>query len=758
MTERIKRPIGIPAIQPVPVIVSSESSAQAQAWTGLLSNFAGVADKWADKVAVERGREQGLIEGANGAFVKRNPGRLSGAAFNQSAEIALRGKLDSDFKVHLQQAEAEYGSDLGAFQEDMNDFLAGQTSEVGESNPVVAKLHGMSVGPSYAAVTRRVQAKHDAEVDDRTKANLITYGETMQRETSVAARELSSADPDQVLSAQEIIINNFLKMQEQMAILASDGSRLISEQNAASANISYIQNVAENMFRGMIDNSLDIDAMMEQIESGDIEIAMLSENRGEPAFINVDPYLVLPRQRVEAIIRYGYAEANRRRTEDETASAAMVHSVRNSVDDSIARNANSGDGSLIPDEILLAADFTDLQILQYKEAFNDAGNNFSILQGMKGNSFEGRIAILQNLKEAVDVSGNDVDDQKMFGLAIKVNAQYEADLERDPAGVVMATDPALRKFASQLDTSPENFISVIGKSLEAQARQGVPSNLRRVLSNAEIESFKNQIASVEDSFELRRLLGSVQDQYGQYAPQVISEMIQFGKANRFLGVLMNLPLDDHSAGFFSELIMGNFTEIELSRPLGDRAKLIKEFAVSKFEEDFSPYLPPGNRRVGLLYMEAIHLLALDTATREGGDVEAVEQAFETLIGGQYEFIGGSVRVPKELYNNGVERGVSNINHILDSIVLDITPIDIFGSDARQPQADIDAAYIENLYLEGKLFTNRGETGVNIFDADGVAVEDMNGELITVTWDELSKIGLRSINADTTEVLGLGFNL
>lgn len=730
----------------LPIIETSGNEGTFKAAAALLMPLATKANQIADRAAAEKAQSEGVVAGDSGNFVQRSNNRISGRAFNQAADIALKGRLSADFRTALLQAENDFPDNPTKFNERVGGFLVGQMDESGESSPNVALLHKQSTGPSITAAMNRIQTRHERKVDLASLGAMGQYEETMLREGTIIARGMTDGSPNAWANGEDWLLHNYLDASTQWSQLAASGGTLLTPAQRTAKHIAFGQEFADNLLRGMGTNAVDATQFRNDMASGNIKIPMVVEDGGKPEVVQVDPYTILPRTKVDAILRHVDAEILRREREQKGVNARTKFNARQMAEAEIYKAGVNGDGELLPFEILSEV-LGESAALGLQDRFDAALDENLMRNTAIGQSSSGRDATQVQLDTLAQSESGDVTAIRKAEAFRMASGRINAALELDGFAAVGEMDSFVqskREAAVEIQT-PEAFQEYIQASKEAQIEQGIFPSRTRVTSNQDIANMVEVLDGAENAIQVREFMNAQVQRYGSHSPQMFAEMVSEGKASELLPILANLPQTGAASALLSGLIAGEVKQTDLDKLVSsDDRKDINESVFDIAEEKLDAYLPPGNTPTRLAQRRAMKLLATQLVSG-GKDVDdAVDAAYEVTFGVHYNLDSNSVRVPKTEYDENLGRALKDMDGIVDLVIGDIDASEIFSMDSRLPTDDVREIYLEGLRSHGKLYTNADETGVLIYDQYGNPVVDKDDVPITITWEILRSEGTRKV--------------
>lgn len=370
--------------------------------------------------------------------------------------------------------------------------------------------------------------------------------------------------------------------------------------------------------------------------------------------------------------------------------------------------------------------------LDYAVAF---GGNLSTL---KTASAEERAAILA--REASDLSSVDGYQRNKAELQALQDAakSIETALATDPARYVIQNVPAVEAAYNDMvdtmqsptgdqQTAAKRYAAVAQAEIERLTGKPATSWLPASYLSAVSQQFSSQPEGGEDAAQV---VSGLQDLWGRQWPDVYRQLVQ-AEAIPPEAVMIGSGMAEGPAARLAEV--SRVPLDELKKGLADSDTRDVRVDAGEALEDFRKVTQQyvgGEKQFSAAY-SAVERLAL-SYMRDGQDAgDAVDRAYNEVIGSRYEFFG-SYFVPKEQDPDAVSSGAAAMQDKIETIAgsLDV-PADIQGvsDDARR------AAYLSTLAAGGYWVTSPEQDGLTFMDPTGSAVT-IGGKPLRLTWDQL----------------------
>lgn len=368
---------------------------------------------------------------------------------------------------------------------------------------------------------------------------------------------------------------------------------------------------------------------------------------------------------------------------------------------------------------------------------------------------------------------------EIYDAAVNAVAREQRLRSEDPARAAQRSGAVSQAREIALAVEDEADLSVGGNGAAAarreqyarsvlaeQERLGVPAGARRVLTEAEASAYVAQYEQSDDRGRaLRDILLGVQE-YGELAPQVISELAEAGlpEGVRFAAAL---PGDPAVLTRYARALTNRATHEDRMKPSDIRS--LEDAAWGQIEtlaETFG-HSPNGAETAAAL-SDGVYALALDLRAQGLSQREAAQRAAQVFTE-RYAF-RGDYRIPRGVADevrqvtlpvrstralaegaqastrqvsnaDMIERGASAaLSALLDDRGSRLSPNYASGGPDERAGQNLARLSIENTASWVTLSDESGLQLVADFGLASAPVLDAGGRPVRLSWDELSAIG------------------
>lgn len=318
--------------------------------------------------------------------------------------------------------------------------------------------------------------------------------------------------------------------------------------------------------------------------------------------------------------------------------------------------------------------------------------------------------------------------QDLGGLE-KAIAARDTAIAKDPALYVAQNDDRVRASIEGIGQDQGKAQDYAATTLAAQSVLGVPSDLQRILPEAQAQNIVRQFKyQPEGGQNAAQLMQGLEQQWGKYWPQVFGELSKDLPGTALVVGAMNRPGQERAAEKLAEA--GNLGTKTLEDAVPDDARKPIKDELDATLQPFADTLrhSPGAARTYSAFKEGVYQLAL-TYAREGDASGALDRAYQDVLGKAYT-MKDTYRVPAEVDADAVEAGAGDVLQHIDGVNWAL-PTSLAGL----PEDQTRAAYLDSVRANGFWVTSPDESGLTLWD--GLQpILTTEGKPVTATWQQL----------------------
>lgn len=355
--------------------------------------------------------------------------------------------------------------------------------------------------------------------------------------------------------------------------------------------------------------------------------------------------------------------------------------------------------------------------LPVAELINE-GDHIHWAWGEKGSSFADQARTYQAFRQAV--------------------AERQQALAKDPAGYVNAARPDVAKLLA--DEDPKLAQTGVRNSLIAQRDLGVTAP--RILDEGSAKAIVQRFANPEDpekpADNMVAIIAGLEDRYGQYFPQVMSELQKAGMPTEAIA-LAQVRDDPAVAWNMTRAINAGRTTLRKATTGADDIDKQVTASMAAFNRTLAGQ--GGSALVASQQVQAAQLYAYQLA--QEGVRNPGQQAFQDIIGKRYSF-DDTYRVPSGIDTDAVSSGLRQIKR---EIPMNAVMPETSLSDPRITKETRQAMSAQTLKGKGVWLTLPDDSGVYLAypqEAGFVPGKYATGKNIQFTWAQISEAANRDI--------------
>lgn len=257
--------------------------------------------------------------------------------------------------------------------------------------------------------------------------------------------------------------------------------------------------------------------------------------------------------------------------------------------------------------------------------------------------------------------------------------------DEDPAQAVSRSSSSVKKSLTAMEqvltdpeTQPEQLAEATSEfvvaSLAEQERLGITNP--RILTNSQTEAIGQRIASGTES--AADLTAALEQQYGQYFPQVMDELMAKNKLSPAMMIIPDIqsPATREQISRISGIKRSEL-EAGVDPVLIKDAKEQVTSYIAELRSSFGPQDAQSAQQIAA-YQDIMERMAIDSISRgnHSSGSDAAEAAQQLLLG-QYQF-DGNLRMPASMDASAIQSGLERSleNEILPSFTIDDVPKDL----------------------------------------------------------------------------------
>lgn len=329
------------------------------------------------------------------------------------------------------------------------------------------------------------------------------------------------------------------------------------------------------------------------------------------------------------------------------------------------------------------------------------------------------------------------DQAKVFESAVALYQQQRKAFEADPAGGVLLRDPqAAQLFQAAVaeDADQADIDAYVSKATSVQQAAGISAPA--ILPEAAAEAIGQQLQPNPAKPGQRAIrLAQLEQTWGRHYGDVLRQV-----APKLDGIGQILPfVPARTAARLDALSADPKPVLETLQQSGRKTDM--EQAVTNELEDFDRTMPAGvvmdGAAVSQQYRDAITLYAADLARGGASPAKAARQAYQEIIGSQYE-TRGTLRIPRrEDGGRGREVDTDAVATGADFEKMNLYKAGQFGVTANQWEKPEDAqADMRELVRKEGFWIASGDEAAAVLALPTGVVLGADGRPITRTWAQL----------------------
>lgn len=347
-------------------------------------------------------------------------------------------------------------------------------------------------------------------------------------------------------------------------------------------------------------------------------------------------------------------------------------------------------------------------------------------------------AMLAEREAALETPENFEESALNYGqLVTAINAK-RAGLTKDPAQYVQqdedieaAYEKMQEGFARPGTDVRRDVDAYVDAALARQEQMGLRSDQTRILPAGAAEAmaaqFKSQPTGGQNAAAQMR---GMAEQWGKHWPKVASELMPGLPATAVVVAHMWRPEQQRAAERLAELSVPETWDAVKGAASAENTKALNT-ALDATVADFAATLRigSGTARFGQLY-EGIARLATGYMVQDGDAPDAAaERAYRDIVEKSYAIQDG-YRVPVDYEAETIGAGASAALRSIGDVRAPPSIMRFMTEPERK------AEYLSALRSQGQWVTNPDESGLDLYDGQGYAVIGLDGEPVSLSWDDL----------------------
>lgn len=362
------------------------------------------------------------------------------------------------------------------------------------------------------------------------------------------------------------------------------------------------------------------------------------------------------------------------------------------------------------------------------------------------------------------VQANRLQNKETLERSLIATAKAQND---DAAKFVLSTDQGISTlYKGTKDGDPKGTENYIRNSLAKQNYLGIPATSQRILTKEEASGISGLIKSMPDSESTANYYASLENQYGQYFPKVLDEIV--GKDEDLAGFKTAMYAPQGSRAGLIDAIKNKDVinkSFHQDSALSSQKDIVTTAASNTLKLFRKATLDSGNdvnrASVPNAFQSQIELqVKREMVKNPSADPEALaDKAYNDIVGSAYDIRdggGSTVIVPKVIGGRQMDTEIVSSFMTVYSKPENFSELNV-AVPSKYTNAD---DYFKELSQNSKWVTNSSQTGMKLVQVDPTGnmqpVYDKYGKQVTANYEDINLRPSKKVKDENKGFLGRMF--